>query len=306
MKRPKIISLGEVLWDLFPDGERFGGAPANFACHAAILGADVTMLSAVGEDRHGREAVNILHGYGIDVGLLQVIPGAQTGTVGVALDNAGKPTFAIHQDSAWDRIASNRELESRVAAADAVYFGTLGQRSEVSRSTIRRCLETAREAGVSRVVDINLRPPFYDSRMIRESIQLASIVKLSDDELIEVCAACGLASAAQPNVLLTQLLDTQDLDLVVMTRGAKGAVLMTPTGNVEQAGIPTVVRDTVGAGDSFTAAFLLGFLRGETHIENLFKACSIASAVCSHSGAVPLDALPQVHAVLAKLGSSNA
>lgn len=287
MNRPKIIALGEVLWDLFPDGERFGGAPANFACHAAILGADVSMVGAVGEDRHGREATDILRGYGIDVSLLQVIPGARTGTVGVALDDAGKPTFTIHEDSAWDRVAWNNELESRVAAAGAVYFGTLGQRSEGSRSTIRRCVETARRAGIPRVVDINLRPPFFDRPMIRESIQLASILKLSDDELIEVCAACGLAATAQPNVLLKELLDTQHLDLVVMTRGAEGAVLMTPEGNVEQAGIPTIVRDTVGAGDAFTAAFLLGVLRGETHDKNLFQACTIAAAVCSRSGAVP-------------------
>ncbi len=250
------------------------------------------MVSAVGQDLHGRQAMNILRGYGIDVGLLQVIPGAHTGTVGVALDEAGKPTFTIHEDSAWDRIAWNHGLESRVADADAVYFGTLGQRSEVSRSTIRRGLEKARRAGIPRVVDINLRPPYFDSQMIRESIRLASILKLSDDELMDVCAACGLASTAQPNVLLKQLLDTQHLDLVVMTRGARGAVLLTPKGIVEQPGIPTIVLDTVGAGDSFTAAFLLGFLRGETHVQNLFKACSIASAVCSHSGAVPEGTLP--------------
>lgn len=286
IRRPKIISLGEVLWDLFPDGERFGGAPANFACHAAILGADVSMVSAVGEDPYGNEAKNILRGYGIDVSLLQAIPGARTGTVGVALDNAGKPTFTIHDDSAWDRIAWNNDLESRVADADAVYFGTLGQRSEVARSTIRRCVETASQAGIPRVLDINLRPPYFDSQMICESIQLASMLKLSDDELMEVCAACGIASTAQPNVLLKELLDTQHLELVVMTRGAKGAVLMTPKEIVEQAGIPTTVRDTVGAGDSFTAAFLLGLLHGETHVQNLLKACSIASAVCAHSGAV--------------------
>ncbi len=292
IKRPKILSVGEVLWDLFPDGERFGGAPANFACHAAILGADVSMVSAVGEDRHGREAMNILRGYGVDVSLMQVIPGARTGTVGVALDDAGKPTFTIHEGSAWDQIAWNHELDTRVATADAVYFGTLGQRTDGSRSSIRRCVETARQAGIPRVVDINLRPPFFDSAMIRESIQLASILKLSDDELIEVCTACGLASAAQPNVLLKQLLDTQHLDLVVMTRGAKGAVLATSDGIVEQAGIPTTVRDTVGAGDAFTAAFLTASLRGETHVQNLFEACSIASAVCSHTGAVPYDTIP--------------
>ena len=136
-------------------------------------------------------------------------------------------------------------------------------------------------------MDINLRPPFFDSAMIRESIQLASILKLSDDELSSVCAACGIDSNSHPDALLRELIDTQNLDLVVMTRGAKGAVLATPDEVIEQPGIPTVVRDTVGAGDSFAAAFLMGILQGESQQQNLLTACSIAAAVCSHSGAVP-------------------
>ena len=126
MKRPTILSLGEVLWDLFPDGERFGGAPANFACHAAIQGADVTMLSAVGDDQNGHDAIGILSAYGVDVSLMQIIPDAPTGTVGVALDNNGKPTFVIHQGSAWDQLVWNDAMASRITTADAVSFGTLG------------------------------------------------------------------------------------------------------------------------------------------------------------------------------------
>lgn len=287
MKQPSIMSLGEVLWDLFPEGERFGGAPANFACHAAILGAEVSMVSAVGDDSRGREAIDILRGYGIDVSLMQIVPDAPTGTVGVTLDSTGKPTFTIHEGSAWDRVAWSTELESQVRQSDAVYFGTLGQRSKLSRNTIRRCIEAAHAAGIPRVVDINLRAPFFDSALIRQSIQQATILKLSDDELAEVCAACGIHFSGPPEALLRQLLETQDLNLVVMTRGAQGAVLATPTGVIHQPGIETLVRDTVGAGDSFTAAFLLGFLRGAPHDQNLRKACGIAAAVCSHSGAVP-------------------
>ena len=286
MMKQTIISLGEVLWDLFPDGERFGGAPANFACHAAIAGADVSMISAVGDDRHGREALGILKGYGIDVELLQVVPDAPTGTVGVALDSSGKPTFTIHEGSAWDRLAWNEAIESRVAQADAVYFGTLGQRSDVSLTTIRRALQTAEMAGIPRVLDINLRRPFYNAALIRESVQQASILKLSDEELNEVCDACGINGSDPPEALLRQLLETGNLDLVVMTRGAEGAVLATSDGIVEQPGIPTTVRDTVGAGDSFTAAFLLGLLRGESHDQILHTACATAAAACSHSGAV--------------------
>lgn len=285
----KIISLGEVLWDLFPEGERFGGAPANFACHAAILGGEVSMVSAVGDDARGRDAIKILQGYDIDVSLIQIISDAPTGTVGVTLDAKGKPAFTIHEGSAWDRMPWKTELGSRIAKADAVYFGTLGQRSEVSRATIRRALEVASTAGIPRVLDINLRSPFFDAAMIRESIQQASILKLSDDELANVCAACEIHSSEPPEALFCRLLEQQNLDLVVMTRGAEGAMLASPSGIVKQPGVPVTVRDTVGAGDSFTAAFLLGLLRRESHDQNLRHACDVAATVCSHSGAVPTN-----------------
>lgn len=246
MNRFKIISLGEVLWDVFPDGEQFGGAPANFACHAAIAGADVSIVSAVGDDDRGHKATAILEENRIDVSLLQVVPDAETGTVGVDLDDEGRPTFTIHEDAAWDRIAWTGELESRIGEADAIYFGTLGQRGKVSRDTIRRAVKAAEAAGVPRVLDINLRRPFFDSELIRESVEHTSIVKLSDEELGEVCAACGVSTSDEPETLLCRLRTAANLDLAVMTLGAEGAVLATPQGTVRQPGIPTDVRDTVG------------------------------------------------------------
>jgi fructokinase len=297
MNQPTIISLGEVLWDLFPEGERFGGAPANFACHAAISGAKVSLVSAVGNDRHGRKALDILRRYGIDVTLMQTVSDAATGTVGVALNSAGKPTFTIHENSAWDRITWTDEIEARVRAADVVYFGTLGQRSSVSRNTIRRSIQAARDAGVPSIVDINLRSPFFDNDLIRESIELASILKLSDDELAEVCCACGVAASDHSEAMMRGLLKIGNLDMVVMTCGSEGAVMVTPDGTVSQDGIPTNVIDTVGAGDSFTAAFLIGELRGEPHKKNLCTACEMAAATCGHSGGVPspesIESLPQ-------------
>jgi fructokinase len=287
MKRPTIISLGEVLWDLFPDGERFGGAPANFACHAAIQGADVTMLSAVGDDKNGHDAIGILSAYGIDVSFMQIIPDAPTGTVGVALDNNGKPTFVIHQGSAWDRLVWNDAIASRIATVDAIYFGTLGQRDPVSRATIREAVETAALAGIPRVLDINLRPPFFDAEMIRNSVQLASILKLSDDELVEVCSACRISETDQPEGYLRGLLEFGSLDMVVLTRGENGAVLVTHEGMITQDRINRNVIDTVGAGDAFTAAFLVGELRGDPHDQNLRKSCEVAAATCAHSGSVP-------------------
>ncbi len=287
MTKPAILSLGEVLWDVFADGERFGGAPANFACHAAILGADVAIVSAVGDDRRGREALAILHGFGIDISHISIVPESPTGTVTVAVNETGKPTYTIHEGVAWDCIAWNDALEAKVKQADAVCFGTLGQRSELSRNTIRKCIEIARDAGIPRLVDINLRPPFSDAACIRESIALASILKLSDEELGEVCAACGIDNGASEVARLRQLRESQNLNSIVMTCGANGAVLVTPNEIVHQPGIAVAVVDTVGAGDSFTASFLLGLLCGVPHDVNLRNACEIAAAVCAHSGAVP-------------------
>lgn len=292
MKKLKIISLGEVLWDLLPDGDKFGGAPANFACHASLQGADVAMLSAVGDDHRGRTAVSILSDYDIDISLMQTVPHAATGTVGVELDRNGKPTFEIHENSAWDQIVWHEEIALRVSSVDAICFGTLGQRSEVSRQTIRRAIEAASAAGVLRVVDINLRAPFFDADMIRQSVQLASILKLSDEELGEVCSACGI-TLKQNYEAVRRLLEFGDLDMIVMTRGAKGAVLVTADQVIEQAGVPATVVDTVGAGDSFTAAFLIGELRGQPQKENLRNACEVAAAACTHSGAVPARRLEE-------------
>lgn len=287
MKPPTILSCGEVLWDLFPEGARFGGAPANFACHAAILGGTVSMLSAVGNDPRGEEAVAILQRFGIDTALVQRIADVATGSVGVSVNAAGKPSYEIHANAAWDHIAWTAALESRIAEVDAIAFGTLGQRGAVSRETIRRAVGMAKTRGVLRVLDVNLRQPFYDAAMIQESVALASVLKFSDEELVEVCKACGVFSQEATGPLLLRLLQSQGLDLIVMTCGAEGAILATPSGIVTQPGIPTVVRDTVGAGDSFTAAFALGLLRGEPYAEILHTACSVAAAVCAHAGAVP-------------------
>ena len=286
-RKPRILSCGEVLWDLFPAGARFGGAPANFACHAAILGGEVTMLSAVGNDARGDEALAILQGFGIDASLVQRIADAPTGSVGVSVDAAGKPGFEIHAGSAWDRIAWTSAVEARIAEVDAIYFGTLGQRGEISRATIRQALRLAKARGILRVLDVNLRAPFHDAALIRESIAQASVLKLSDEELSEVASTCDVALDAKHEATLRNLLTRFDLDLVVMTRGAEGALLVSADDAVDRPGIPAVVVDTVGAGDAFTAAFVLGLLRGDACEVLLRKACETGSAVCSQSGAVP-------------------
>lgn len=283
-----ILACGEVLWDLFPDGARFGGAPANFACHAALLGASVSILTAVGNDLNGAEAIAILREFGIETSLVQSVAAKPTGSVGIILDNEGKPSFEIHQNSAWDHITWTREIESRIATIDAIYFGTLGQRGAESRATILRAVSMAKKRGIPRILDINLRRPFFDHSMIRNSIALASVLKLSDDELPTVAAACGVPDFAQTAEALHSLRNQFDLDAIVMTRGADGAVLVTADSILEHPGVPTKVRDTVGAGDSFTAALAVGILRNAPLQDILSDACQVASAVCAHEGAVPV------------------
>ncbi|MCF7675137.1 MAG: carbohydrate kinase [Akkermansiaceae bacterium] len=285
--QPLVISLGEVLWDLFPAGPSFGGAPANFACHAVSLGARVSIVSAVGQDAYGRQAREILTSLGVDTALLQDVANLPTGAVAVSLDSAGKPVFAITKGAAWDNIAWSDSLAASIPTANMLYFGTLAQREAVTRGTIRRALAVAVEAGVPRVLDVNLRPPFFDHTMIRESVNLCSILKLSDDELPTVTAACEIQTMAGVEASLRALLERYDLAVIALTRGANGTLLLSRHEMIDQPGIPTKVCDTVGAGDSFTAALVTGLLAGKPLADIARHACQTAAFVCSQPGAVP-------------------
>lgn len=284
---PWIISLGEVLWDLLPAGPSFGGAPANFACHAAALGARVSIVSAVGQDASGREARRTLTLLGTETTLLQDHPTLPTGTVAVTLDAVGKPVFTITEGAAWDAIAWSDDLAASIPMANAVYFGTLAQRAAMTRETIRRALAMAQAAGIPRVLDVNLRPPFFDDAMIRESIELCSILKLSDEELPVVAAACGIPVSASVEATLRVLRERHDLALIALTRGADGALVVSRDETIDQPGIATEVCDTVGAGDAFTAALVMGLLAGNSLAGSTLSACQTAAWVCSLTGAVP-------------------
>ena len=279
--------MGDGLWDLFPDGPRFGGATANYACHASILGANVHMVSGVGQDERGEALLQVYQKHGVSTDLVQVLKDYPTGVVNVELTESGLPTFTIGENAAWDHWEWNDEIEGTVRQADVLYFGTLGQRGESSREGIRRALAMAQDQNIPRILDINLRAPFYDHILIRESIALCSVLKLSDEELERVTQACGLDSSLGDTAILDELRSKFDLDLVVMTRGAEGAVLISEKGVVEQPGEPATVVDTVGAGDSFTASMTLGLLEGKDYPQILKDACKVAAGVCSHAGAVP-------------------
>ena len=279
--------MGDGLWDLFPDGPRFGGATANYACHASILGGEVFMVSGVGKDDRGQALLEVYQKHGVNTELIQELDDFHTGIVTVELTENGLPTFTIGENAAWDHWEWNHEIEGTVRQADALYFGTLGQRGESSREGIRWALAMVRDQNIPRILDINLRAPFYDDILIRESIALCSVLKLSDEELERVTQVCGLDSSSTIIDALEELRSSFDLDLVVMTRGEEGAVLISEEGVMEQPGEPATVVDTVGAGDSFTASMTLGLLEGKDYPQILKDACKVAAGVCSHAGAVP-------------------
>ena len=283
----RIVAMGDGLWDLFPDGPRFGGATANYACHASILGGEVFMVSGVGKDERGRELLEVYQKHGVNTQLIQRLDEYPTGTVTVELTERGLPTFTIGENAAWDHWEWNDEIEGTVRQADTLYFGTLGQRGQSARAGIRQALKIAIASQIPRILDINLRAPFYDDILIRESIALCSVLKLSDEELEPVAKACEVNSSIRDTAVLVELRSKFQLNLVVMTRGAEGAVLISEKGVVEQPGVPTKVVDTVGAGDSFTASMTLDLLGAKDYFEILGKACKVAAKVCSHAGAVP-------------------
>ena len=279
--------MGDGLWDLFPDGPRFGGATANYACHASILGGEVFMVSGVGKDDRGRARLKVYQKHEVNTELIQEVNDFPTGIVTVELREKGLPTFTIGENAAWDNWVWNEEIEQKVKSADALYFGTLGQRGQSARNGIRQALKIAKASQIPRILDVNLRAPFYDDALIRESVILCSVLKISDEELQRVAQACELNSSLSDNAVLVELRTKFQLDIVVVTRGAEGAVLISEEGVFEQPGVPTTVVDTVGAGDSFTASMTLGLLAAKDSSEILGEACKVAAGVCSHAGAVP-------------------
>lgn len=281
-----VASLGEILWDVFPTGPRFGGAPANLACSLAALGGeevDVAMVSAVGRDELGDRALDELTARNVGVQYTQRSE-RPTGNVQVSVDAEGVASYEFAADTAWDDITWSADLETYAGEVDAVCLGTLGQRSETSRETIRRFVRST-PASALRVLDVNLRPPFDDRDIVLASLELASFLKLSDEELPKLSAWCDLHGT--PAERLRALADRFELRGVALTRGADGAMILRGDELDECDGYETDLVDTVGAGDSFTATLVLGLLR-EWSLERIGQlACRVAAFVCSREGATP-------------------
>ena len=280
-----VVGLGELLWDLLPAGKQLGGAPANFAYQAQNLGARSAVVSAVGDDAFGQEILDALVGFGLGTQHVALDTQHPTGTVSVELDESGIPNYIIHEGAAWDYMQPAPELLKLAESCDVVCFGSLAQRSPVSRATILQFLDTTR-AGCMRVFDINLRQSYYDTETIRESLRRADVLKLNDEEL-PIVAKLLSVSDSESDVLM-HLLSEFDLDVIALTRGGEGSVLRTPTEESVHPGVPCAhTEDTVGAGDCFTARLAMGLVRGEPLDVINDQANRLASYVCSRKGAMP-------------------
>lgn len=280
-----IVGMGEALWDCLPEGKKIGGAPANFAYHVSQFGFDSRVVSAVGQDANGEEILDVFQQRKLE-SVIEQVP-YPTGTVQVTLDTVGVPQYEIKEEVAWDNIPFTDELRNLALRTRAVCFGSLAQRSVVSRNTINRFLDTMPDIeGQLKIFDINLRQNFYTKEVLCESMQRCNILKINDEELVTISRIFGY-----PGIDLQDkcwiLLAKYNLKMLILTCGTNGSYVFTP-GEVSFQETPKVpVADTVGAGDSFTAAFTASILSGMPVPEAHKLAVEVSAYVCTQSGAMP-------------------
>jgi len=283
--KKKVVGLGEVLWDLLPERTCLGGAPANFAYITTLMGDQGIVASRVGEDSQGLDALRRMEELGLDIDHVQTDRQHPTGTVNVELDGKGAARFEIARPVAWDALEWTPDWQDLAENADAVCFGSLAQRSEESRETIRHFLR-ATLPGTLKVFDVNLRQSYYSHEVLAESMRLADIVKLNDEELPKIMS---LNNVSHKDELSSAewLIRTHDLNLVCITRGGRGSLLVRATESSEHPGFRVRVADTVGSGDAFTAGLVHEYLQGASlglmnEVANL-----VGAWVASEVGAMP-------------------
>jgi fructokinase len=280
-----VVGLGEVLWDVLPEGKKLGGAPANFAYHAGqFLGMSNTIaISALGEDKLAEETIEALQEHGLN-DLLPRVP-YPTGTVQVQLDEQGIPTYDIKENVAWDNIPFDDDIAQIARNCRAVCFGSLAQRNVVSRETIQKFLDATPDDCL-KIFDINLRQQFYTQEILRESFQRCNILKINDEELVLIGRMFGYPGLDIENKCWL-ILGKYNLDMLVLTCGTNGSYVFTP-GHVSFQETPKVkVADTVGAGDSFTGSFVGSILNGKSVPEAHRTAVQVSAYVCTQNGAMP-------------------
>jgi fructokinase len=280
-----VVGLGEVLWDMLPAGKQLGGAPANFAYICSLLGHRAIVASATGADTLGEELRERLAQLGLDAPFIQLDAKHPTGAVNVFLDQHGQPEYEIKKNVAWDFLAVTPEWRQLAAHADVVCFGTLAQRSAASRATIQAFLRASRTDAV-RIFDVNLRQSFFSADVLTESLRLAQVVKLNDSELPVVTRCLELSGAGEKS-RAENLRRAFGLDLVCVTRGSRGSLLVRESECDEHPGFSVRVQDLVGAGDAFTAALAHHLLRGSSLRVINEAANRMGAWVASQAGATP-------------------
>lgn len=280
-----VIGMGEALWDVLPEGKKIGGAPANFAYHVSQFGLESCAVSAIGDDALGLELLENFKEKNVTYHI-DTVP-YPTGTVQVQIDQAGVPQYEIKENVAWDNIPYTAKLETLAERCNAVCFGSLAQRNVVSRNTINRFLDAIPEENNALVVfDVNLRQGFYNKEILCNSMKRCNILKINDEELVTVSRMFGY-----PGIDLQDkcwiMLGKYNLKMLILTCGINGSYVFTP-GNVSFLPTPKVeVADTVGAGDSFTAAFIANILKGKNVAEAHRKAVEVSAYICTQPGAMP-------------------
>jgi fructokinase len=303
-ERYSVVGLGELLWDVFPEGRQLGGAPANFAYMTSLLGDEGIVASRVGGDELGREAKQRLQTLGLQTSFVQVDRRHPTGTVQVEVDPAGQPTFKIATSVAWDAFEWTPEWRLLAQRADAVCFGSLAQRCAESHATIRAFLTAMRPEAI-RVFDVNLRQNFYSAEILSESASLAEIIKVNHEELPVVAKLLGIPFIYDETRAAQWLRDKFGTKLVCMTRGSKGSLLVGEGEISEHMGYRVYVVDTVGSGDAFTAALVYHYLR-HASLSTLNEAANRMGAwVASQTGATPAKEETQLEKVRNAIGGEE-
>jgi fructokinase len=299
-----MLGIGELLWDVLPEGLRLGGAPANFAVMAGRLGNHAAILSRIGRDGLGRQAVDTLDPMPVETSYLQVDFAHETGRVTVSL-SSGEPQYTIHEPAAWDFLELSDEWVQLAERADAICFGSLAQRNRQSRDAIQALVAACKDDCI-RVFDVNLRAPYYSSEVLEESLELATVAKMNDVEaplvlelldleVEEKTPSAGAEESPATSKFLRSaterlLAEFPALELVAVTKGSRGSLLVSRAEWNEHPGFAVKIADGIGAGDAFTAALTHYLLRG-ANLTTLNEAGNRWGAwVASQSGAMP--ALP--------------
>jgi len=283
-KEAIVVGIGEIVWDIFPDGvRRLGGAPANFVYYSQLFGRKSFLVSRIGDDDLGKETMALMNQHGLNIDYIQMDTVHPTGTVKVFLNLEAVPIFTIQENVAWDYLEKSPNLQSLAQKADAVCFGSLAFRSSQSRETISWFLSQL-QSDCLRVLDINLRPPFYSKELIESLFKLADVLKLNETEL-EIIKSLFSFSDERETEILKKLLANYKFKLIALTKGEKGSRLLTADEDSSHPGFSIKAVDTVGAGDAFTAALVDGLLHGKSLDEINESANRLASLVCTQKGA---------------------